>query len=94
MIFSLGTYSNLENHPILIREKPCQKIDINQKTGLPVVESPTENKEMNKQDDDDVVNEGIEIEGYEKSQIRGGITIYLEYSNKKHVQFVTIDIFF
>ena len=49
---------------------------------------------MNKQDDDDVVNEGIEIEGYEKSQIRGGITIYLEYSNKKHVQFVTIDIFF
>ncbi|CAI2173100.1 1579_t:CDS:2 [Funneliformis geosporum] len=54
----LSTYSNFENHPILIREKPRQKIKINQKTGLPVVESSIENIEKDQHDNDD---EGIKI---------------------------------
>nr|CAG8600035.1 6525_t:CDS:10 [Entrophospora candida] len=42
----LSTYSNLENHPILIREqKHHKRIDIDRKTGLPIIsDSNTKNK--------------------------------------------------
>ncbi|CAG8647246.1 14185_t:CDS:10 [Funneliformis caledonium] len=62
----LSTYSNFENHPILIREIPHQKINISQKSGLPVLESSVENKEK----DDE---EGIKIKMDEKDQIKVNI---------------------
>ncbi|CAG8640629.1 26_t:CDS:10 [Funneliformis mosseae] len=63
----LSTYSNFENHPILIREIPHQKINISQKSGLPVLESSVENKEK---DNDE---EGIKIKMDEKDQIKVNI---------------------
>ncbi|RIA99254.1 Low temperature viability protein [Glomus cerebriforme] len=54
----LSTYSNLENHPTLIRER-SHRININRKTGLPIVESSIED---NKNDED----EEIEVKENEK----------------------------
>jgi len=86
--FSLGTYSNLENHPTLIREK-SQKINLNRKTGLPIVESLVENKneenikfKCDKQNvKDNEHNKGIEIEEDEKDQTRG---VNLGEARSKH----------
>ena len=34
----VATYSNLENHPTLIREDRHQKIKIHPRTGMPIIE--------------------------------------------------------
>ncbi|CAG8769371.1 5565_t:CDS:2, partial [Acaulospora colombiana] len=56
----LSTYSNLENHPTLIREKPRRKIKIDKQTGLPIQEqesddekSPNNEKDVEDKEDNE-----------------------------------------
>ncbi|CAB4403932.1 unnamed protein product [Rhizophagus irregularis] len=65
----LSTYSNLENHPTLIREKSrkkSQKININQKTGLPIVKLSTENK--TDEEEEEERDKGIEKQEKEENE--------------------------
>ncbi|CAG8528617.1 13545_t:CDS:2 [Acaulospora morrowiae] len=66
----LSTYSNLENHPALIREKPSKKIEINQQTGLPIQERKSD-EEKSPDNEEDINISEIEIEENEDGQIRG-----------------------
>ncbi|KAK5577430.1 hypothetical protein RB653_002371 [Dictyostelium firmibasis] len=47
----LTTYTNLENHPKLLREE--KKIKLSRKTGMPVGVIPTKQKDISDDDDDD-----------------------------------------
>ncbi|RKP06241.1 Low temperature viability protein-domain-containing protein [Thamnocephalis sphaerospora] len=46
----LSTYTNLENHPALIRESAPQRIRISRKSGMPVVEEHSEAKDSTAED--------------------------------------------
>lgn len=55
----ISTYSNLENHPTLIREEPKKKkktIQLSKKTGIPIGVLPTKEKE---EEDDDLISENL-----------------------------------
>lgn len=56
----ISTYSNLENHPTLIREEPKKKkktIQLSKKTGIPIGVLPTKEKE--EEEDDDLISENL-----------------------------------